>query len=62
MLRERFFKRQWYVEEFRDGNPLHLIHKQLGLVYKTRSEVEDEIIKKIKVEGGELLKGSKVRR
>lgn len=71
MLRERFYKRQWYVEECSESNSLHFVHKKMGLVFKTKEMCEDFIWKKIEKEGGIFLsempivgrlKGTKVKR
>ncbi len=39
--------RHWYVEDFYITDPLYRIHKQWGLVYKTREEAEAAVAIKI---------------
>lgn len=53
MMRASIYnKREWYVEEFADGNPLYRIHTLLKLVFGSREEVVELIHKKILEEGG----------
>lgn len=47
--------REWYVEEFKFGNPLHSVHRMLKLIFETKEECEGVIYEKIKKEGGTFI-------
>ncbi len=47
--------REFYVGEFKAGNPLHQIHKSFGLIFDTRSKCLTAITNLIMKEGGRLI-------
>lgn len=48
-------RREWYVEEFKNGNSLHKIHIIHKIAYKTFAECEKALLLLIKKEGGTYL-------